>query len=372
MENIYNKFFSGDGISSLMVNLRPNNNLNKLQTPKFNNSISNRYPSAINRSSPMNYSTSPLIAQEKFSNDPAGALNSNVYSQFQGFNNLSQTYPRSMNNYYKGGEYRQILEDNEINGKKYASKVQMMEEKMKNLELKSQRLEVINDFFFDMFENNLVKDQLLKQQKENMKQNSEENEESDSGSEEDYKRSKKRGKRYKESNESSNPILDFEPKEFQQQTLKNATKILKLIKKEIGDYVLEDQLKKNEEIQAMNEEILDLKHDLYNRLLRLKQRQKNQMETLSFILKNSDNQKIEGLAKRLIGNSGNGIPNDTNATKKNYFPNVRSGDNTLGQGMLGSSNIDSQKFRKHNSMAKMGKSPNYETGNLKEINEQNE
>ena len=50
--------------------------------------------------------------------------------------------------------------------------MQMMEEKMKNLELKSQRLEVINDFFFDMFENNLVKEELkrqrgIKEEKEN-------------------------------------------------------------------------------------------------------------------------------------------------------------------------------------------------------------
>ena len=44
--------------------------------------------------------------------------------------------------------------------KRNDTKMQMMEEKMKNLELKSQRLEVINDFFFDMFENNLVKDEL--------------------------------------------------------------------------------------------------------------------------------------------------------------------------------------------------------------------
>ena len=47
--------------------------------------------------------------------------------------------------------------------KRNDTKMQMMEEKMKNLELKSQRLEVINDFFFDMFENNLVKEEINKQ-----------------------------------------------------------------------------------------------------------------------------------------------------------------------------------------------------------------
>ena len=50
--------------------------------------------------------------------------------------------------------------------KRNDTKMQMMEEKMKNLELKSQRLEVINDFFFDMFENNLVKEEINKQREQ--------------------------------------------------------------------------------------------------------------------------------------------------------------------------------------------------------------
>ena len=40
-----------------------------------------------------------------------------------------------------------------VESKKNETKMQIMEEKMKKLELKNQRLEVINDFFFDMFEN---------------------------------------------------------------------------------------------------------------------------------------------------------------------------------------------------------------------------
>ena len=46
--------------------------------------------------------------------------------------------------------------------------------------LKSQRLEVINDFFFDIFENNLVKEQLQKQREDKaMKELGEEEEEED-------------------------------------------------------------------------------------------------------------------------------------------------------------------------------------------------
>ena len=58
---------------------------------------------------------------------------------------------------------KEVKQDINKENKKNSTKMQMMEEKMKNLELKSQRLEVINDFFFDMFENNLVKEELKRQ-----------------------------------------------------------------------------------------------------------------------------------------------------------------------------------------------------------------
>ena len=56
-----------------------------------------------------------------------------------------------------------IKQNMNAESKKNETKMQIMEEKMKKLELKNQRLEVINDFFFDMFENNLVKEELKRQ-----------------------------------------------------------------------------------------------------------------------------------------------------------------------------------------------------------------
>ena len=60
------------------------------------------------------------------------------------FSNPVQTHKRY------NSEYNLLQNDVYAEAKKNNTKMQMMEEKMKNLELKSQRLEVINDFFFDM------------------------------------------------------------------------------------------------------------------------------------------------------------------------------------------------------------------------------
>ena len=91
------------------------------------------------------------------------------------------------------GEIGLMKENLSLMNKKNATKIQMIEEKMKNLELKNQRLEVINDFFFDMFENNLVKDEInrkIKAKKEERKILYEDSSEY-SNNEEYYKKKKK-------------------------------------------------------------------------------------------------------------------------------------------------------------------------------------
>ena len=74
----------------------------------------------------------------------------------------------------------------------------MMEEKMKNLELKSQRLEVINDFFFDMFENNLVKEEMKRQK--NVKDNKDENENKEDAVDGEERKQRKKSKKSKKKN----------------------------------------------------------------------------------------------------------------------------------------------------------------------------
>lgn len=208
--------------------------------------------------------------------------------------------------------YKQMKEDELAIDKKNITKMHMMEEKMKNLELKSQRLEVINDFFFDMFENNLVREELNRQREEKAKKLEEEKSDVDSDSDIFYgkkksKRSKKaesarkdrdRGKLNLNKYDDTKP--EYDPQEFQARTVEHAREVLKSLKEGIGNFLVEEQLKKNEELQSMTEDIIEMKSTLLNKLDRIQLRQRQQMEKIAFCLQNSGNKKIENLASRLL------------------------------------------------------------------------
>ena len=146
-----------------------------------------------------------------------------------------------------------------------------------------------------MFENNLVKEQLQKQREDKtMKELGEEEEEEDYNNYYNYynnipkKMQRKnrikamsanqRGKNLNLNNYDLRPH-EFNPEEFQEKTLDNERKVLKGIKESIGNYMLEEQLKKNEELQTITEGIVEMKNELQSRIERIAQRQKNQMET---------------------------------------------------------------------------------------------
>jgi hypothetical protein len=112
---------------------------------------------------------------------------------------------------------------------------------------------------------------------------------------------------------------EFDPKEFQEKTTKNARKVLKQIKLNVGNYLLEDQLKKNEELQTMTEQIVELKNDLNNKLDKLAQKQKTQMETLAFCLQNSGNPKLEELANRVLTSDYYNYQVNNIISNQNYF-----------------------------------------------------
>ena len=196
-----------------------------------------------------------------------------------------------------------------IENKKNSTKMQMMEEKMKNLELKSQRLEVINDFFFDMFENNLVKEELKRQRgiKQEKNEKNEEDNISNENSEwpnvENIPRKKKHRKKKKEIIINPKEITDEETfkNEFIKKTDNISKNYLSNIKNQIGILLVEQQLNKNETLNNMTEDILDLKGDLLNKLERMEMRQKAEMKTIAFCLQNSGDEKIESLANRLFG-----------------------------------------------------------------------
>ena len=194
--------------------------------------------------------------------------------------------------------------------KKNSTKMQMMEEKMKNLELKSQRLEVINDFFFDMFENNLVKEEIkrqkeikeIKEEKEKNEEDIEKEESENPLKNNEKKRRRKNGKKKKEI-VINNPEEEEEQmmNEFIEKTDKISRKYLNNIKTDLGLALVEKQLQKNELLNDITEEILDLKGDLMNKLERLEMKQKAEIKTIAYCLQNSGDDKVENLATRLFG-----------------------------------------------------------------------
>ena len=192
--------------------------------------------------------------------------------------------------------------------KRNDTKMQMMEEKMKNLELKSQRLEVINDFFFDMFENNLVKEEINKQrenaakiQKQKYKEegyevssSSESESETDSVSQ-NNKKTKKNKKKKKQKNLNLNTYdinnmkkkEKFDPIKYQKNKLEYNKDVLEKIRKNVADYLFEEELKKNEQIQIMGEHINELKSKLISKLDKMEMNQQHQIEKIMFCLINS-------------------------------------------------------------------------------------
>ena len=121
-----------------------------------------------------------------------------------------------------------IKQNMNAESKKNETKMQIMEEKMKKLELKNQRLEVINDFFFDMFENNLVKEELKRQN--NIKENKEkeiDKEKKDNEDDKDYdEKKKKQPKRNKKKKLKIDlyAIQEKNQEEFEKQEFKKKTK----------------------------------------------------------------------------------------------------------------------------------------------------
>ena len=253
---------------------------------------------------------------------------------FNSYSDLSYNNPEKIHRRYNS-EYN-IHNNTYADIKRNDTKMQMMEEKMKNLELKSQRLEVINDFFFDMFENNLVKEEINKQRENAAKlqkqKNKEEGYEVSSSSESDSdtetesvsnnkKNKKKKNKKMKKKNLNLNNYdlsnikkkEDFDPIKYQKKKLENNKEVLENIKKNVGDYLFEEELKKNDQLQILGETINELRSKLLSKLDKMQMVQKHQMEKVMFCLMNSD--YTDDLPSKLF-ESGNNSPQKS---RKNSF-----------------------------------------------------
>ena len=166
MDNIILKFYSngkntpsqysqfGAFSSNMIQNQNPSTSLNI----KTINDIKPPYRQINPKAHQLNYKTyTPIkprgMTQEEFLRPKNLQFNGSSDMLFE---NLK---------YNPRGELGLMKENLSLMNKKNATKIQMIEEKMRNLELKNQRLEVINDFFFDMFENNLAQDEIQRRRK---------------------------------------------------------------------------------------------------------------------------------------------------------------------------------------------------------------
>lgn len=248
-DNRFNQFGSFPAMSNTSLF---NNPLNKPTITAINQATHGTFAATqpqIQAGATMNKSPFVNTGKSLFLNSTSDLINNQI--------------PRHTKEFYKTNQ--EIAQEE----KKNATKLQMMEEKMRGLELKSQRLEVINDFFFDMFENNLVKEELKKNQMENGNQfydnnnpyydpNNEYYDEYDAnGIQGGLVNKKGKGKSNKlkrevnqqlplHTNESvkinqdqigANKESKFDPRAFQQKTLKNVTKVMKNLKKNVADYI---------------------------------------------------------------------------------------------------------------------------------------
>ena len=334
MDSVIQKFYSngkdtgqnyrhlGVFSSSMITNRNPISSLTRKtiadSNPKIN-SINTINPSTLNITN-NTYKTftpqrNPKMIREEFLNPKKLVFNS---SSDMLYHNPFRYNPR--------GELNLMKERVSYENKKNATKMQIIEEKMKNLELKNQRLEVINDFFFDMFENNLVKDEINKQRALKAEEEEMKNYYDDSDSERNYFRKRKHRKFHKSKSDVYLNKYDygnnqFDALSFQQKTSQNARIILDNIKKNIGTYLVEEELKKNEQFQSINEGISELKSDLTNKLERIQKNQKQQMQKIAYCLLNSGDEKNEGLAMRLFNSDYSDINDIENILDNNKLLN---------------------------------------------------
>ena len=114
--------------------------------------------------------------------------------------------------------------------------------------------------------------------------------------------------------------MQFDALSFQQKTSLNARNILNNIKKKIGNYLVEEEFKKNEQFLNITEGINELKSDLNYKLERMQKNQKQQIQNIANFLLNSENGKIGGLPMNLFNNNFSNLNKINTRYRNSSFP----------------------------------------------------
>lgn len=334
MDNLIQKFYSNGkreeqkytqfGAFSNRLIKNPFSNINLDTSQLIKPSIGTINPAFHDRERVTQMPKTPTISQESFLqpkklvfNSARDLLGKSIMTQNYFENNIKDANLHTINvTPNKLPSLHTIKQNLNMESKKNATKMQIMEEKMKNLELKNQRLEVINDFFFDMFENNLVKEELKRQKdikeyndknsNKNKNLNDNDNDESDT----EEKRPKKKIKKIKKRNLFKTDLgaqkrkeLDMDINNFKEKTKGFARNYLNTVKNNIGITLIDEQIRKREELQNVAEDIIELKGDLLNKLENMQNNQELQMKKIAYCLQNSGDEQIERLANRVFGDT---------------------------------------------------------------------
>lgn len=92
--------------------------------------------------------------------------------------------------------------------------------------------------------------------------------------------------------------------------------------------MVEEEFKKNEQIQSLNEGINELKSDLDNKFEKIQKMQKQQMQNLAYCLINSGDDKLEKMPMRMFNNdcyNFNDLGDNDDYMNKKYKDNSRRG-----------------------------------------------
>ena len=316
MDSIVQKFYStGKNSNQNFTNFRV------FSSGMIPNNLSSRYKisTPIKPITNINNYLPPIQAYERPTSNIKLKQNNNnyLYPKHLIFNSSSDMLFKDPFKYYNKGELKYMKDKELFEKTKNQTKIQMMEEKMKNLEQKSKKLEIINDFFFDMFENNLIQQKLQNQKINKINQIKEESSSSYSSSDEEEKVP------YNLNNNKIEKKIKYflDAKKFQNQTKNDASLVLSNIKQNLGNYLVEEELQKNEKIQSLNENINELKSDLINKLDKIQSNQKQQIQKIAYCLMLSGDDKVEELAERLFNGDIPNQNNKINLQNKNKYMN---------------------------------------------------
>ena len=90
---------------------------------------------------------------------------------------------------------------------------------------------------------------------------------------------------------------------FKEKTKGFARNYLNTVKNNIGITLIDEQIRKREELQNVAEDIIELKGDLLNKLENMQNNQELQMKKIAYCLQNSGDEQIERLANRVFGDT---------------------------------------------------------------------